>query len=234
MAGRSAPPDAEMAAALIACGLDGGASVHTRSHVRAHAELAWIFNCVARLGWLNHMTQFKDKAGRTRKPSRQGCMSIEPDGGRIHAYHATKVPVGDDRSSTWNWPTTSAKFNHDYGVEFFPNIEPLIRAWPRASCRCAMGPEDVEVGPSDQSRINLTDDADTISQKIKRAKTDPERCPSTWRAKAGRRRATLSAFSPPSPAPCRSAARTWRGRFRRVQIRPRRCVDRASLAHHDE
>jgi tryptophanyl-tRNA synthetase len=143
----------EMAATLLACGIDPARStLFAQSAVSAHARLAWLFNCVARLGWLNRMTQFKDKAGK-----------------------ATRVPVGDDQRQHLELANDIAeKFNHDYGVHFFPRIEPLILADGARIMSLRDGTKKMSKSdPSDQSRINLTDDAETIALKIRRAKTDP-------------------------------------------------------------
>jgi tryptophanyl-tRNA synthetase len=171
----------EMAAALIACGLDPRRCIlFVQSHVRAHAELAWIFNCVARIGWLNRMTQFKDKAGKDREAASAG-LYVYPNlmAADIHAYHATKVPVGDDQKQHLELANDIAqKFNHDYGVAFFPTIEPLIQGVAARVMSLRDGTKKMSKSdPSDQSRINLTDDADTIALKIRRAKTDPEPLP---------------------------------------------------------
>ena len=119
----------EMAAVLLACGVDPAKHIlFLQSSVRAHAQLAWIFNCVARLGWLNRMTQFKDKAGKDRENASSG-LYVYPNlmAADIHAYHATRVPVGDDQRQHLELANDIAqKFNHDYGVDFFPNIEPVI------------------------------------------------------------------------------------------------------------
>ena len=119
----------EIAASVIACGVDPGRSVFFhQSAVRAHAQLAWIFNCVARLGWLNRMTQFKDKAGKDRENASSG-LYVYPNlmDADILAYHATRVPVGDDQRQHLELANDIAqKFNHDYGVAFFPPIEALV------------------------------------------------------------------------------------------------------------
>jgi tryptophanyl-tRNA synthetase len=169
------------AALLIACGIDPARSIlFNQSAVHAHARLAWIFNCVARFGWLNRMTQFKDKAGKDREAVSTGLF-VYPNlmAADILAYHATEVPVGDDQSQHLELANDVAqKFNHDYGVEFFPTITPRIM---KASARIMSlrdGQKKMSKSdPSDQSRINLTDNADTIAQKIRRAKTDPEPLP---------------------------------------------------------
>jgi tryptophanyl-tRNA synthetase len=173
----------EMAATLLACGIDPARStLFVQSAVSAHARLAWIFNCVARLGWLNRMTQFKDKAGKDREAASAG-LYVYPNlmAADIHAYHATRVPVGDDQRQHLELANDiGEKFNHDYGVDFFPRIEPLILAEGARIMSLRDGSKKMSKSdPSDQSRINLTDDADTIAQKIRRAKTDPLPLPET-------------------------------------------------------
>ena len=171
----------EMAAAVLACGIDPAAHIlFAQSMVPAHARLAWIFNCVARLGWLNRMTQFKDKGGAEREAVSTG-LYVYPNlmAADIAAYHATRVPVGDDQRQHLELANDIVdKFNHDYGVAFFPRIEPLIlgpaaRVMSLRDGTKKMGKSD----PSDQTRINLTDDADSIRLKIKRAKTDADALP---------------------------------------------------------
>ena len=171
----------EMAAALIACGLDPRrCTLFVQSHVHAHTRLAWIFNCVARLGWLNRMTQFKDKAGKDREAASAG-LYVYPNlmAADILAYHATKVPVGDDQKQHLELANDIAqKFNHDYGVDFFPEIEPLIQGVAARVMSLRDGTKKMSKSdPSDQSRINLTDDHDAIALKIRRARTDPEPLP---------------------------------------------------------
>jgi tryptophanyl-tRNA synthetase len=171
----------EMAAALIACGLDPRrCTLFIQSHVHAHARLAWIFNCVARLGWLNRMTQFKDKAGKDREAASSG-LYVYPNlmAADILTYHATKVPVGDDQRQHLELANDIAqKFNHDYGVAFFPTIEPLIQGVAARVMSLRDGTRKMSKSdPSDQSRINLTDDHDAIALKIRRAKTDAEPLP---------------------------------------------------------
>jgi tryptophanyl-tRNA synthetase len=171
----------EMAAALLACGLDPArCTLFVQSHVPAHAELGWIFNCIARLGWLNRMTQFKDKAGKNSENSSAG-LYVYPNlmAADILAYKATSVPVGDDQKQHLELANDIAqKFNHDYGVEFFPRIEPHILGVAARVMSLRDGAKKMSKSdPSDQSRINLNDDADTIRVKIKRAKTDPEPLP---------------------------------------------------------
>ena len=180
----------ELAASLIACGIDPKRHIlFHQSAVPAHARLAWIFNCVARLGWLNRMTQFKDKAGKDRENVSAG-LYVYPNlmAADIHAYHATHVPVGDDQKQHLELANDIAqKFNHDYGVEFFPRIEPLILGVATRVMSLRDGTKKMSKSdPSEQSRINLTDDADTIAQKIRRAKTDPEPLPSEVAGLEGR------------------------------------------------
>ena len=172
----------EMAATLLAIGIDTTQHiVLLQSAVRAHVQLAWIFNCVSRLGWLNRMTQFKDKAGKDRDNAGSG-LYVYPNlmAADILAYHATRVPVGDDQRQHLELANDIAqKFNHDYGVAFFPNIEPLIMGPAARVMSLRDGTKKMSKSdPSDQSRINLNDDADTIALKIRRAKTDPEPLPS--------------------------------------------------------
>jgi len=180
----------EMAASIIACGVDPRRHIlFNQSAVHAHARLAWLFNCVARLGWLNRMTQFKDKAGSDREAASAG-LYVYPNlmAADIHAYHATRVPVGDDQRQHIELANDIAqKFNHDYEVEFFPQIEPLILGPAARVMSLRDGTRKMSKSdPSDQSRVNLTDSADEISQKIKRAKTDPEPLPETAEGLADR------------------------------------------------
>jgi tryptophanyl-tRNA synthetase len=179
-----------MAAILLASGIDADRHIlFHQSAVPAHARLAWIFNCVARVGWLNRMTQFKDKAGKDREAVSTG-LYVYPNlmAADIHAYHATLVPVGDDQRQHLELANDIAeKFNFDYGVNFFPRIEAMI---PAETARI-MSLRDAtkkmsKSDPSDQSRINLNDDADTIALKIRRAKTDPEPLPGEVAGLAGR------------------------------------------------
>ncbi|MDE8343199.1 MAG: tryptophan--tRNA ligase, partial [Acidocella sp.] len=169
------------AAILIACGIDPERQIlFHQSAVHSHARLAWIFNCVARVGWLNRMTQFKDKAGKDREAVSTG-LYVYPNlmAADIHAYHATLVPVGDDQRQHLELANDIAeKFNHDYGVDFFPRIEPLILAETARVMSLRDGLKKMSKSDaSEQSRIQLTDDADTIALKIRRAKTDPEPLP---------------------------------------------------------
>ena len=178
------------AALLIACGIDPERQIlFHQSAVHAHARLAWIFNCVARFGWLNRMTQFKDKAGKDREAVSTGLF-VYPNlmAADIHAYHATQVPVGDDQRQHLELANDIAeKFNHDFGVDFFPRIEPYILPETARVMSLRDGTKKMSKSDSsDQSRINLTDDADTIALKIRRAKTDPAPLPETVEALADR------------------------------------------------
>ena len=171
----------EMAAALLACGIDANRHIlFQQSAVHAHVRLAWIFNCVVRIGWLNRMTQFKDKAGRDRENASAG-LYVYPNlmAADILVYHATRVPVGEDQKQHLELANDIAqKFNHDYETDFFPPIEPLILGPAARVMSLRDGTKKMSKSDaSDQSRINLTDDADTIALKIRRAKTDPEPLP---------------------------------------------------------
>ena len=170
------------AAILLAAGIDAERHVlFNQSAVSAHARLGWIFNCVSRIGWLNRMTQFKDKAGKDREAASAGLF-VYPNlmAADILAYHATRVPVGDDQRQHLELANDiGQKFNHDYGVDFFPAVEALV---PPEAARVMSLRDGLrkmsKSDPSDQSRINLTDDADAIAQKIRRARTDPDPLPS--------------------------------------------------------
>lgn len=171
----------ELAAAYIACGLDPDRAIlFNQSQVPGHAQLAWVFNCVARIGWLNRMTQFKDKAGKDREAASAG-LYVYPNlmAADILLYHATHVPVGEDQKQHVELTRDiAAKFNHDYGVDFFPLPEPVIEGAATRVMSLRDGSKKMSKSdPSDQSRINLTDDADTIAQKIRRARTDSEPLP---------------------------------------------------------
>lgn len=180
----------EMAASLLACGIDPKRSIlFHQSSVHAHLRLAWIFNCVARMGWLNRMTQFKEKAGKDRENVSTGLFSY-PNlmAADILVYHATKVPVGDDQRQHLELANDIAqKFNHDYGVDFFPQIDAMIMGPAARVMSLRDGSRKMSKSdPSDMSRINLTDDADSIADKIRRAKTDPEPLPSEAAGLEGR------------------------------------------------
>jgi tryptophanyl-tRNA synthetase len=172
----------EMAASLLACGIDPRRSIlFHQSSVHAHLRLAWIFNCVARMGWLNRMTQFKEKAGKDRENVSTGLFTY-PNlmAADILVYHATRVPVGDDQRQHLELANDIAqKFNFDYGVDFFPLIEPMIMGPAARVMSLRDGTKKMSKSDaSDMSRINLTDTPDQIADKIRRAKTDPEPLPS--------------------------------------------------------
>ncbi len=181
----------EVTAAFIACGIDPKRHiVFNQSQVAEHAELAWVFNCVARIGWLNRMTQFKEKAGSDRENASVGlyaypCLMAAD----ILAYRATHVPVGEDQKQHLELARDIAqKFNLDFaasiaalghGDAFFPLPEPLIQGLATRVMSLRDGSKKMSKSdPSDYSRINLSDSAETIAQKIRKAKTDPEPLPS--------------------------------------------------------
>ena len=171
----------EGAAAFIAAGIDPARSVlFNQSQVTAHAELAWIFNCVARMGWMGRMTQWKDKAGKNAEAASLGLFAYPAlMAADILAYHATMVPVGEDQKQHLELTRDIAiKFNNDFKVDFFPVVDPLIEGAATRVMSLRDGTKKMSKSdPSDQSRINLTDDADTISKKIRKAKTDMDPLP---------------------------------------------------------
>ena len=171
----------EAAAGFIAAGIDPARSIlFNQSQVSAHAELAWIFNCVARIGWMNRMTQFKDKAGKNAEAASLGLYAYPAlMAADILAYHATQVPVGEDQKQHVELTRDiAAKFNHDYAVDFFPLPAPVIEGAATRVMSLRDGTKKMSKSdPSDASRINLTDDADAIAQKIRKAKTDAEPLP---------------------------------------------------------
>ena len=199
----------EVTAAFLAAGIDPKRHiVFNQSRVVQHAELAWVFNCIARMGWLNRMTQFKEKAGKDRENASVGLFAY-PNlmAADMMVYRATQVPVGDDQKQHVELTRDIAqKFNNDYsdriaelgiGVEmmvgeervngFFPLIEPLIEGpAPRVMSLRDGLKKMSKSDPSDLSRINLTDDAETISKKIRKAKTDPDGLPSEVEGLKGR------------------------------------------------
>ncbi len=172
----------QVTAAFLACGLDPTRSIlFNQSRVPAHAQLAWIFNCVVRIGWLNRMTQFKDKAGRDREAASAG-LYVYPAlmAADILVYKGTHVPVGEDQKQHLELSRDiAAKFNNDYECpDFFPLPEPLIGGPAMRVMSLRDGSRKMSKSdPSDMSRINLTDDADTISLKIRKARTDPAPLP---------------------------------------------------------
>ena len=168
----------EVTAGLIASGIDPERSIiFNQSQVSSHAELAWLFNCITPLGWLNRMTQFKEKAGKKRENAVLGLYAYPVlMAADILLYHATHVPVGEDQKQHLELSRDIAgAFNRLYGQEYFPLPEPLIlgeakRVMSLRDGRAKMSKSE----PSENSRINLTDDAETIQRKIRRAKTDSE------------------------------------------------------------
>ncbi len=180
----------DVAAAYIACGLDPRKSaIFNQSQVHEHAELAWVFNCVARLGWLNRMTQFKEKAGKDKEKASVGLF-VYPNlmAADILIYHATHVPVGEDQKQHLELTRDIAiKFNNDFGVEFFPLPEPMIQGPATRVMSLRDGTKKMSKSdPSDLSRINLTDSADDIAKKIRKAKTDADGLPSNNEGLKGR------------------------------------------------
>ncbi|MDP2356555.1 MAG: tryptophan--tRNA ligase [Beijerinckiaceae bacterium] len=189
----------EVTAAFIACGVDPKRHIiFNQSQVAEHAELAWIFNCIARIGWLNRMTQFKEKAGKDRENASVGLYAYPTlMAADILIYRATHVPVGEDQKQHLELARDIAqKFNNDFaesitaaghGDAFFPLPEPLIQGPATRVMSLRDGAKKMSKSdPSDNSRINLSDDADTIAQKVRRAKTDPEVLPSETPGLAGR------------------------------------------------
>ena len=180
----------DMAAALIACGIDPEVAIlFNQARIPAHAELCWLLNGTARMGWLNRMTQWKDKAGKNREGSSVALFDYPVlQAADVLLYQATHVPVGEDQKQHLELARDIAqKFNTDYEVELFTLPEPLVaesaaRIMSLRDGRAKMSKSD----PSDMSRINLSDDSDAIAQKIRKAKTDPEPLPDNVEALAGR------------------------------------------------
>jgi tryptophanyl-tRNA synthetase len=184
----------EMAAALVACGIDTNKSIlFNQARVPAHAEMQWLLNGTARMGWLNRMTQFKDKSGKNKEGASVALFTYPVlQAADVLLYQATHVPVGDDQKQHLELARDIAqKFNNDFGVELFTLPEPII---PAATARimslrlptAKMSKSD----PSDMSRINLIDSVDTMMAKIRKAKTDPEPLPSEAAGLEGRLEAT--------------------------------------------
>lgn len=173
----------EVAAGYLASGIDPDKSIlFNQSRVSAHAELGWLFNCVARVGWMNRMTQFKDKAGENAEGVSLGLYAYPSlMAADILAYHATHVPVGDDQKQHVELTRDIAnKFNHDYKVDFFPETTPVIEGPAMRVMNLRDGTKKMsKSGESDMERINMTDTADMIAKKFKKAKTDPEGIPET-------------------------------------------------------
>ncbi|MEM1076418.1 MAG: tryptophan--tRNA ligase [Pseudomonadota bacterium] len=172
----------ELAAGFIASGISPEKSILiNQSQVPEHAQLGWVFNCVARMGWMQRMTQFKDKAGKNAQNASLGLFGYPAlMAADILVYHATHVPVGEDQKQHLELTRDIAtKFNHDYGVDFFPITEPVIEGAATRVMSLRDGSKKMSKSdPSDASRINMTDDADAIAKKIRKAKTDPDALPS--------------------------------------------------------
>jgi tryptophanyl-tRNA synthetase len=189
----------EVTAAFIASGIDPEKHiVFNQSEVAEHAELAWVLNCVARIGWMNRMTQFKEKAGSNREHASVGLYAYPVlMAADILAYRATHVPVGEDQkqhlelardiAQKFNLDYTASIAQHGFGEAYFPQPDPLIQGPATRVMSLRDGAKKMSKSdPSDNSRINLTDDADTIATKIRKAKTDPEPLPSEQAGLAGR------------------------------------------------
>lgn len=192
----------EVTAAYVAAGIDTKKSIiFNQSQVHQHAELAWVFNCVARLGWLNRMTQFKEKAGKDKENASIGLYAYPAlMAADILLYKATHVPVGEDQKQHLELARDIAqKFNNDFSAQiaerglgtgelgFFPQPEPMIQGpAPRVMSLRDGTKKMSKSDPSDYSRINLTDDAETIATKVRKAKTDPEALPSEEKGLEGR------------------------------------------------
>ncbi|HKY18828.1 MAG TPA: tryptophan--tRNA ligase [Rhizomicrobium sp.] len=180
--GELAQATREVTAAYIAGGVDPGRTpIFNQGQVPEHGELAWIFNCVARLGWLDRMTQFKEKSGKHKERASVGLYTYPVlMAADILVYRATHVPVGEDQKQHLELARDiAAKFNNDFGApDFFPQPEPVIMGTATRVMSLRDGTKKMSKSDeSDMSRINLTDDADTIANKIKRAKTDPHPLP---------------------------------------------------------
>jgi tryptophanyl-tRNA synthetase len=173
----------EMTATILAAGLDPEKSIiWNQARVPAHSELTWLLNNVARVGWLNRMTQFKDKAGKDREGASVGLYDYPVlMAADVLLYKATHVPVGDDQRQHLELARDIAtKFNNDYGVELFPLPEPMISvAAPRIMSLRDATAKMSKSNPSDMTRVNLNDSDDEIAQKFRKAKTDPEPLPDT-------------------------------------------------------
>ena len=172
----------ELVATLVACGLDPDKAIlFNQAQVPAHPELQWLLGGTARMGWLNRMTQWKDKAGKNREGQSIALFTYPVlQAADVLLYQATHVPVGEDQKQHLELTRDiAAKFNHDYGVDFFPLTEPVIEGAATRVMSLRDGSKKMSKSdPSDASRINLTDDADTIAKKIRKAKTDADALPS--------------------------------------------------------
>ena len=180
----------ELAAGYLASGIDPETSIlFNQSQVPEHAQLGWIFNCVARVGWMNRMTQFKDKAGKGAEKASLGLYAYPSlMAADILLYHATHVPVGEDQKQHVELTRDiAAKFNNDFGVDFFPMSEPVIEGPGTRVMNLRDGTKKMsKSGESDMERINMLDDADKIAKKFKKAKSDAEPLPETLDGLTGR------------------------------------------------
>ena len=180
----------EVAASYLASGIDPEKSIlFNQSRVSAHAELGWLFNCVARVGWMNRMTQFKEKAGKNAEKQSLGLYAYPSlMAADILAYHATHVPVGEDQKQHVELTRDiAAKFNHDYKTDFFPLTNPVIEGPAMRVMNLRDGTQKMsKSGESDMERINMTDDADAIAKKFKKARTDPAPLPESVEGLADR------------------------------------------------
>nr|WP_086493893.1 tryptophan--tRNA ligase [Novosphingobium panipatense] len=183
----------EMVAALVACGVDPDRSIlFNQTQVPQHAELQWLLNGTARMGWLNRMTQWKDKAGKNREGASVALFTYPVlQAADVLLYQATHVPVGEDQKQHLELARDIAqKFNNDFGTEEAPVFtlpEPIIPPEAARIMSLRDGASKMSKSdPSDMARINLTDDADMIMQKVKKAKTDPEPLPSEKQGLEGR------------------------------------------------
>ena len=171
----------ELCAGFLAIGIEPEKSMlFNQSQVPEHAQLAWIFNCIARMGWMGRMTQWKDKAGKNAEAASLGLFAYPAlMAADILAYHATHVPVGEDQKQHIELTRDiAAKFNHDYGIDFFPITEPVIEVAATRVMNLQDGTRKMSKSdPSDKTRINMTDSADEIAKKIRKAKTDPDPLP---------------------------------------------------------
>lgn len=174
----------EAAAFFLASGINPAKSIlFKQSAVPGHAQLGWVFNTVARMGWMRRMTQWKEKAGKHSEEASLGLFAYPAlMAADILLYHATHVPVGEDQKQHLELARDiAAKFNHDYGIDFFPITEPVIEGPATRVMSLRDGTKKMSKSdPSDQSRINMRDDADTIAQKFRKARTDPDPLPESY------------------------------------------------------
>ena len=180
----------ELCAGFIAAGIDPTKSIlFNQSQVPEHAQLAWVFNCVARMGWMMRMTQWKDKAGKNTENASLGLFGYPAlMAADILIYHATHVPVGEDQKQHLELTRDIAtKFNNDFGVNFFPITEPVIEGAATRVMSLRDGTKKMSKSdPSDMSRLNMTDNTDALAKKIKKAKTDADPLPDNLKGLTGR------------------------------------------------